>query len=204
MKDFLPFSMLVAALLVTIAGTVAVISSYPGTTRPPEQEREQTVYALQRASIRQFDHQARLFVRAGKLREAERLLRKITQVRPGNAITQKLLSKVLFLRGALEESEMLCRQLAFRHPGDPVARNNLGEVLVARGFPESGLGELLAAERLSGGEKYIRYNLCRACALSGRFGPAENYWLKFLRTPEKRRIPEEAISHEPPSGTDGR
>jgi len=204
MKDLLPFSVLVGSLLLTIAGTVAVISSYPGTPRPPDPEQEQTVYALQRTSIRQFDHQARLFVRAGKLREAERLLRKIIQVRPGNAITQKLLAKVLFLRGALEEAEMLSRQLAFQHPRDPVARNNLGEVLIARGLPESGLGELLAAEQLSGGERYIRYNLCRACALSGRFGPAGSYWRKFLRTPEKRRIPGEAISHEPPSGADGR
>ena len=204
MKEILPFAVLVGALLLTIAGTVAVITSYPGTPRPPDPEQEQTVYAPQRTSIRQFDHQARLFVRAGKLREAERLLRKIIQVRPGSAFPRKLLAKVLYLGGALEEAETLCRQLAFLHPRDPVARNNLGEVLISRGFTESGLGELLAAEELSGGERYIRYNLCRACALAGRFGPAEEYWRKFLRTPEKRRIPGEAISHEPPSGAEER
>ena len=204
MKDILPFSVLVGSLILTIAGTAAVISSYPGTARPPEPEQEQTVYAPQRTSIRQFDHQARLFIRAGKLREAERLLRKIIQVRPGSTVPRKLLAKVLYLSGALEEAEALSRRLAFLHPRDPVARNNLGEVLIARGLAESGLGELLAAEELSGGERYIRYNLCRACALSGRFGPAENYWRKFLRTPEKRRIPWEAISHEPPPGTEGR
>ena len=199
MKQFLPLAVLIFALLVTVGGTVAVIAAYPRSRRAPF--HDQTVFSPQLPAIRQFDHQARLFVRAGKLREAEQLARKIVRLRPEQSMPQKLLGKILFLRGAYAEAEQLFRRLALLESDDPVVRNNLGEVLIEQGLPQAGLRELLAAEHLSGGEKYIRYNLCVACLLTGRFEAAAEYWRKFLRTKGKRGMPEEAVCSMPlPAG----
>ena len=97
--------------------------------------------------------------------------------------------------------ELKKRRLALLESDDPVVRNNLGEVLIEQGLPQAGLRELLAAEHLSGGEKYIRYNLCVACLLTGRFEAAAEYWRKFLRTKGKRGMPEEAVCSMPlPAG----
>ena len=133
MKQFLPLAVLIFALLLTVGGTVAVIVTYPGKRQEPL--HDQTVFSPQLPEIRQFDHQARLFVRAGKLREAEQLARKIVRLRPGQSMPQKLLGKVLFLRGAYAEAEQLFRRLALLDPEDPVVRNNLGEVLIEQGLP---------------------------------------------------------------------
>ena len=195
MRQFLPLAVLISALLATVGGTVAVVAAYPDRRQTPV--HDQTVFSPQLPAIRQFDHQARLFMRAGKLREAEQLARKIVRLLPEQSMPQKLLGKILFLRGAYPEAEQIFRLLALREPEDPVVRNNLGEVLMERGLPQAGLRELLAAEHLSGGEKYIRYNLCVACLLAGRFESAEKYWGRYLRTEEKRKTPVEAVCFMP-------
>lgn len=189
MKRIVPLMILLAALAATIAGTSFTIMSYP---KKVVQKYDFSEYQ----QLRQLHHQVILFIRAGKFQPAERLLYRLLKKLPGNSGTIGLLGKVLFLKKDYRHAENICRRFAAAEPENPVARNNLGEVLIVRGLLESGLRELLEAERLSKGAKYIQHNIFHAYLLLGKYDEAQRYWQLVQRKTDDLSVsilPVEAI-----------
>ena len=193
MKRFVPPAILIGALLLTAAGTLLVVSTY-------RQKKVKHGYDLKHAHIRQLHQQVILFVQYRKYYEAEQLLHRINRVHPGSHGTAKMLAKVFFLQGKLAQAEDILRRLVLTIPEDPAVRNNLGEVMIEKKFYESGIRELLEAEKLSGGARYIQLNLCHAYALLGKFNLAKKYWDAANRQtgdPAVSLLPGEAIVRLP-------
>ncbi|MBR7105094.1 MAG: hypothetical protein IKC65_09120 [Lentisphaeria bacterium] len=191
MKRFIAPGILLSALLLTVAGTVAVISRGPVRVR-------QNKYGSLPERMQPLRRQVILFIKNGKLSSAEKLLLRIRRIYQADHTSEKLLSKVFFLKGDLDKAEKLLRELAVRHPSDAVIRNNLGVVLVEKGHYESGKKELLKALELSADAFYIKLNLCHTCALLGRFDLASKYWKEAEKGKHISEIPEEAITRLEP------
>ena len=187
MKNFLPLGVLLAALLLTIVGTFFVISD--GGKQPPREKN-----GIKGSRLHQdLQLQAARLVRQGKFKEAEQLLLRLIRSFPGDFSSQKMLTKVYFFTGKSGKAEILLRKLAVLLPEDAVVRNNLGMVLVEKKQYESGIKELIEAERLSGDSRYVHFNLCRTCLLLGQAELAEKYRQEALAPNKGNEIPEEAI-----------
>ena len=193
MKRFFPFLSLLFLLLVTVAGTFFLVRGYD----KKDQNRE---YDLRRRYIQDLQKQVALFLLAGNLENAERLTRRAVQALPARNKPVIMLGKISFLRGNYEQAEKIFRRLLLVDPNDPVIRNNLGETLVRQGLYESGIRELAAAEAVSGGARYIQYNLCLAHLLNRNYAAADMYYRLAYRQSGELYIsllPLEALSSMP-------
>ena len=186
MKKFLPLIILLLMLVLTVGGTVAVILTYPH--KSPASGGK---YSLSQTKIRELKKQVLLFNQKRKFRESENLLRRIVADYPGNVLASVMLGKVKYLRGNYRESGQIFRHLSVIYADNPLIRNNLGAVLVAEGLYESGIRELNAAEKLSGGARYVYINLWQASVLLGDMKKAQYYWEKARKSFPS--LPEEAI-----------
>ena len=193
MKRFFPFLSLLFLLLATVAGTFFLVRGYDKKDRSRE-------YDLRRRYIKDLQKQVALFLLTGNLEQAERLTRRVVQALPARNKPVIMLGKISFLRGDYEQAEKVFRRLLLVDPNDPVIRNNLGETLVRQGLYESGIRELAAAEAVSGGARYIQYNLCLAHLLNRNYAAADMYYRLAYRQSDELYIsllPLEALSSMP-------
>ena len=186
MKKFLPLIVLLTMLVLTVSGTVWVILTYPH-----KEQETSGKYSLSQTRIKELKKQVLLFNQKKKYRESENLLRRIIADYPGNTLAMVMLGKVKYLRGNYRESGQIFRHLSVIYSDNPLVRNNLGATLVTEGLYESGIRELNAAEKISGGARYVYINLCQASVLLGDMSKAQYYWEKARKS--FPTLPEEAI-----------
>ena len=186
MKKFLPLIILLLMLVLTVGGTVWVVLTYPHKTSASGGK-----YSLSQTKIKELKKQVLLFNQKHKFRESENLLRRIVADYPGNVLASVMLGKVKYLRGNYREAGQIFRHLSVIYADNPLIRNNLGAVLVTEGLYESGIRELIAAEKLSVGARYVYINLWQASVLLGDMQKAQYYWEKARKSFPS--LPEEAI-----------
>jgi tetratricopeptide (TPR) repeat protein len=93
------------------------------------------------------------YARAGRVSEAEAVLRRALEKAPDLFTAQQSLGDLLLGRGAFEEAEALLREGVRFHPGDPEVRRSLARALEGLGRGEEAALERKAADEIEAPRK---------------------------------------------------
>jgi tetratricopeptide (TPR) repeat protein len=93
------------------------------------------------------------YARAGRVSEAEAMLRRALEKAPDLFAAQQSLGDLLLGRGAFEEAEALLREGVRFHPGDPEVRRSLARALEGLGRREEAAAERKTADEIEASRK---------------------------------------------------
>jgi tetratricopeptide (TPR) repeat protein len=116
--------------------------------------------------------QAEALRRAGRLREAEALCRRLLAADPGQAPAYQCLSLIAHGAGKLEQAAGLMAQAVAAAPGVAAYRRNLGEMYRRLGRLDEAVAEGREATRLAPADAVAHYNLGVALDAAGDLGAA--------------------------------
>jgi tetratricopeptide (TPR) repeat protein len=128
-----------------------------------------------------------IYLKQGRLAEAEGALRAELEARPGDAKSQNALATVLDLMGRPEEALPLLRRVLESNPDFADARYLLGKILLAQGDAVQAVEHLEAAARVAPEDANIHYQLGRAYQKLGRTELAQQQFEVFRQLKDKQR-----------------
>ncbi|MBW8868039.1 MAG: tetratricopeptide repeat protein, partial [Acidobacteria bacterium] len=128
-----------------------------------------------------------IYLKQGKLPEAETALRGEVAAHPGNVKARERLATVLDLLGHSDQAAGELRTVLAAKPDFANAQYLLGKILLGRGDTEQAIGHLEVAARLAPDEANTRYQLARAYQKAGRTEQAEKEFEAYQRLKDTQR-----------------
>jgi Flp pilus assembly protein TadD len=122
-----------------------------------------------------------IYLRQGKLAEAETALRAELAIRPADTVTQQHLAIVLESLHKPQDAIAVLRQVLAAKTDLPDSQYLLGKLLLAQGDAAEALTHLEAAVALAPEDASIRNQLGRAYQRLGRTAEAEKQFEEFRR-----------------------
>lgn len=184
LKKHRPLLGMIAMLLLTAGATALLINFHPG---------ERNVRSGFHSRSLPEHEQILQHIRNSEFIPAEQLLHSLNRQDPGNTRTLRYLGVVCFYLGKYKKAESCFRTALLSNSTDPVLRNNLGVILLVQHRNESGLRELIHAERLSRQAPYTICNLLFAYTESGNSVMAKYYQVLQENPALNIPIPEDAL-----------
>jgi tetratricopeptide (TPR) repeat protein len=130
-----------------------------------------------------------IYMRQGKLEDAERELRAELQLGP-NPTVEFQLANVLDLRQKTDEAKDLLEHVLKQKPDLADARYLLGKILLARGQAQQASENLEAAARISPEEPNVHYQLAQAYQKLGKSEEARQEFELFRKYKAEQRRPQ--------------
>ena len=128
-----------------------------------------------------------IYLRQGKLAEAEAALRAELTLDRGDIASRQNLAVVLDKRGASTDAVGVLRGVLQEKPDHTGARYLLGKILLSQGAAAEAIEHLEAAARLDPEDASVHYQLAQAYQKTGRTELAEREFERYRELKDKRR-----------------